>query len=538
MNIRDVDPGAASAPAATAGPSPAVAAVGVTKRFAGGVVANDRVSFEARRGEVHALLGENGAGKTTLCNILTGLYRPDEGEIQIGGKPVRLHSPRAAQVAGIFMVHQHLSLVESLTVAENVVLGWSRHRGFGFAARQVEAEIAEIASRFQMDVDPRAKIWQLSLGERQRVDILKALYRGASILILDEPTTVLTPAETEQLFSSVRELVAGGGTVVFISHKLPEVLAIAQRVTILRKGHSITTVDVAGTDARQLARLMVGHEMSFEVTPRATEAASEAPAPPAVLELDHVTAHGNFGTEALKDVVLTVHAGEIVGIAGVAGNGQRELAEVVAGLRPFAHGSIRYAGERVAPGDPRAVIDRGVAYIPEDRMGTGVSPDLSVSENLLLKSYRRGAPHAGPILLMRQANAQAVQLMERFDIRAPGPQTLVRQLSGGNVQKVVLARELSSQPGVVVAASPTRGLDVGATEYVHRVLVGAAAGGAGVLLISEDLDEIIELADRIAVLYEGRVVGVVEASHATYEQLGLMMAGAGTAAGTAAGAAT
>ncbi len=250
------------------------------------------------------------------------------------------------------MVHQHLSLVESLTVAENIVLGWSRHRGFGFSSRQVETEIAEIASRFQMAVDPRARIWQLSLGERQRVDILKALYRGANILILDEPTTVLTPAETEQLFSSVRELVAGGGTVVFISHKLPEVLAIAQRVTILRKGHSITTVDVAGTDARQLARLMVGHEMSFDVTPRAAEAAAEAPAPPAVLELDHVTAHGDFGTEALKDVVLTVHAGEILGIAGVAGNGQRELAEVVAGLRPFTPGTIRYAGERSHPATP------------------------------------------------------------------------------------------------------------------------------------------------------------------------------------------
>jgi simple sugar transport system ATP-binding protein len=528
LDIPAVEPGAASAAVATAGSAPAVATVGVTKRFTGGVVANDRVSFEARRGEVHALLGENGAGKTTLCNILTGLYRPDEGEIRIDGRTVRFHAPREAQLAGMFMVHQHLSLVESLTVAENVVLGWSRHSGLGFSARQVEAEIAEIAARFQMDVDPRAKIWQLSLGERQRVDILKALYRGAHILILDEPTTVLTPSETEQLFSSIRELVANGGTVVFISHKLPEVLAIADRVTILRKGRSITTVEVKETDARQLARLMVGHEMALQVVPRAAQASASAQAPsqPMVLEMDHVSARGDFGTEALKEVSLAVHAGEVVGIAGVAGNGQRELAEVVAGLRSFTHGSIRYAGERVAAGAPRAVIDRGVAYIPEDRMGTGVSPHLSVTENLIMKSYRRGAPHAGPVLRMRQADAQAVQLMERFDIRAPGPRTPVRQLSGGNVQKVVLARELSSNPRLVVAASPTRGLDVGATEYVDRVLVDAAAGGAGILLISEDLDEIMELSDRIAVLYEGRVVGVVDASHATYEQLGLMMAGA------------
>lgn len=527
LDIRAVGVSPASAESATAESPPAVAAVGVTKRFAGGVVANDRVSFEAKRGEVHALLGENGAGKTTLCNILTGLYRPDEGEVLVNGKPVRLHSPHEAQAVGIFMVHQHLSLVDSLTVAENVVLGWSRHRGLGFSGRQVEAEIGEIASRYHMPVDPKARIWQLSLGERQRVDILKALYRGARILILDEPTTVLTPPEIEQLFSSIRDMVAGGSTVVFISHKLPEVLAIADRTTILRKGRSIRTVDIAETDARQLARLMVGHEMSFDVVPRASDAASKpAAAPRPVLELDGVCVQGDFGIEALKEISLTVSAGEILGIAGVAGNGQRELAEVVAGLRPFIRGTIRIGGEEAVPGDARDAINRGVAYIPEDRMGTGVSPNLSVAENLILKSYRRGSPHAGPLLLMRQAEAQATALMARFDIRAPGPRTLVRQLSGGNVQKVVLARELSSDPRLVVAASPTRGLDVGATEYVRGVLLDAARKGVGILLISEDLDEIVELSDRIAVLYEGRVVGVVDSAHANYEQIGLMMAGA------------
>ncbi len=519
--------GLTSAETATAGTSPAVAAVGVTKRFAGGVVANDRVSFEAKRGEVHALLGENGAGKTTLCNILTGLYRPDEGDVFINGKLARLHSPHEAQAAGIFMVHQHLSLVDSLTVAENVVLGWSRHRGLGYSPRRIEAEIAEIAERYQMHVDPQARIWQLSLGERQRIDILKALYRGASILILDEPTTVLTPSETEQLFASVREMVAGGSTVVFISHKLPEVLAIADRITILRKGESISTVAAHETDAAQLARMMVGHEMALDVAPRASRAPSEqATAPAAVLELEHVTALGDFGIEALKDISLSVHAGEILGIAGVAGNGQRELAEVIAGLRPVTAGTVRVAGERIGAGDSRAAIDAGVAYVPEDRMGTGVSPNLSLTENLLLKSYRRGAAHAGPVLLMNQADARAETLMQRFDIRARGPRALVRQLSGGNVQKVVLARELSSSPRVLVAASPTRGLDVGATEYVHGVLAESAAAGVGILLISEDLDEIVELSDRTAVLYEGRVVGIVETAQASYEQLGLMMAGA------------
>ena len=527
MDIRAARVTAASAESATAGSLPAVAAVGVTKRFPGGVLANDRVSFEARRGEVHALLGENGAGKTTLCNILTGLYRPDEGEVRVNGNPVRLHSPHEAQAAGIFMVHQHLSLVDSLTVAENVVLGWSRHGGLGFSARTVEAEIDEIASRYQMAVDPRARIWQLSLGERQRVDILKALYRGASILILDEPTTVLTPSEIEQLFSSVREMVAGGRTVIFISHKLPEVFAIADRTTILRRGRSMSTLEIAGTDARQLARLMVGHEMSFDVLPRAaTAAAAPAATPRPVLNLDGVCVQGDFGVQALREVSLTVSAGEVLGIAGVAGNGQRELAEVVAGLRPFTAGAIRIDGEKVVSGDARDAIDRRVAYIPEDRMGTGVSPNLSVAENLILKSYRRGSPHAGPLLLMRQAEARAAALMAAFDIRAPGPRTLVRQLSGGNVQKVVLARELSSDPRLVVAASPTRGLDVGATGYVRSVLLDAARRGVGILLISEDLDEIVELSDRIAVLYGGRVVGVVDSARADYEQLGLMMAGA------------
>jgi len=496
----------------------AVQAVDMTKRFPG-VVANDHVSFEAAAGEVHALLGENGAGKTTLCNLLMGLYRPDEGKLFINGKSVRFHSPRDAQNAGIFMVHQHLRLVESMTVAENVVLGWSKSR-LRFSPRTVEKTVAEAADRFQMPVDPQARIWQLSLGERQRVEILKALYRGARILILDEPTTVLTPQEADQLFSSVRDMASAGQTVIFISHKLPEVLAVADRVTILRQGHSITTVPTVGTDADHLAGLMVGRDVSLEATVRGTREPG-----PVVLELAGVCARGDLGAEALKDVTLQVHAGEILGIAGVSGNGQRELAEVITGLRPTTAGRITIGGEPLRTSDPRAAIDLGVAYVPEDRMGTGISPNLSIAENLILKSYRGKEMRRGPVLSNRKEIANAKEMIKRFDVRAPGPRTLIRQLSGGNIQKVLLARELSSEPRVLVAASPTRGLDVGATQYVRRVLVDTAKSGVAVLMVSEDLDEIFELSDRIAVFYTGRVVGILSAAEANRHQIGLMMAG-------------
>jgi general nucleoside transport system ATP-binding protein len=511
----DVPPTAASAGA------PALAAVGVTKRFPG-VIANDRVTFQANVGEVHALLGENGAGKTTLCNVLTGLYRPDEGELQVGGKAARFRSPKDAYAAGIFMVHQQLRLVESMTVAENVVLGWSEGGGIRFSPRQVEREVAASAERYGIDVNPKVRVWQLSLGERQRVEILKALYRGARILILDEPTSVLTPQEADQLFASVREMAAGGGTIVFISHKLPEVLAVSDRVTILRRGRTVATVDVAGTTSADLARLMVGHELAMgNGQHRRVPAVTDTPA----LELAGVSAHGDLGTEALRDVSLAVMGGEILGVAGVAGNGQLELAEVIAGLRAADKGTITIGGTRVPTGDARAAIARGVGYIPEDRLGTGISPNLNITENLILKSYRDAGNRTGPVLRMRKATRDAESLMKQFDVRAPGPKTLLRQLSGGNVQKVMLARELSSSPRVLVASSPTRGLDVAATQDVRRILAETAGRGVGVLLISEDLDEIRAMADRIAVFYEGRVVGVLAAAGASLQQLGLMMAG-------------
>ena len=419
------------------------------------------------------------------------------------------------------MVHQHLRLVESMTVAENVVLGHTTPRQLHFSRRAVEKTVAEAAERFGMAVDPGPRIWQLSLGERQRVEILKALCRGARMLILDEPTTVLTPQETDQLFSSVRDMAAAGRTVVFISHKLPEVLAVADCVTIMRQGRSVTTVPTAGTRADDLAGLMVGREVSLEATVKVADAAG-----PTVLQLAGVCAQGDLGAEALRDVTLEVRAGEILGIAGVSGNGQRELAEVIAGLRPTVRGVVSIEGTRLPTGDPRAAIDLGVAYVPEDRMGTGISPNLSIAENLILKSYRGKAMTSGPVLSSRKAIANAKVLMERFDVRAPGPRTLIRQLSGGNIQKVLLARELSSQPRVLVAASPTRGLDVGATQYVRRVLAETAASGVGVVMVSEDLDEIFELSDRIAVFYNGRVVGVLGAAEADRQRIGRMMAGA------------
>lgn len=508
----------------TTGPAtatPAVAAVGVTKRFPG-VVANDGVSFDALPGEVHALLGENGAGKTTLCKILTGLWKPDAGEVTVAGRPARFRSPRDAHAAGIFMIHQHLRLVESMTVAENVVLGWSRHRGWRFSPKRMEQEVAEVAEQFHMPVDPNAKIWQLSLGQRQRVEILKALYRGARILVLDEPTTVLTPLEIDQLLDSVRQLVASGGTVIFISHKLPEVTAVADRVTILRQGRSIQTVGLDGTDPGRLAEMMVGRRVSESV--RTGDAATRMG--DAVLEISDLTADGDLGLQALHGVSLAVRRGEILGIAGVAGNGQRELAEVVAGTRSRTGGTVRVAGRALPSGNPRAAIAHGVAYVPEDRNGTGLAPGLSIADNLILKSYRSRAMSRGPILRRHATRAAARELMKTFAVVAPGPGTFVRQLSGGNAQRVLLARELSSDPRVLVAASPTRGLDIGSTNDIRRILMESAQNGVGVLLISEDLEEVLSVADRVAVFYEGRVVGVVDPADVSREQIGLMMAGA------------
>ncbi|HET9460346.1 MAG TPA: ABC transporter ATP-binding protein [Gaiellaceae bacterium] len=495
---------------------------GITKRFPG-VLANDGVSFEAAAGEVHALLGENGAGKTTLSNILTGLYRPDEGEIELYGEPVRFQSPRDALGAGIGMVHQHFRLVEPFSVAENVVLG--DHRGEGrrvvLRSSATERRVEELSRQYGLAVNPKAKIWQLSIGEQQRVEILKALYRDARILIMDEPTAVLTPQEATTLFRTLRAMADEGKTVIFISHKLHEVMAVADRVTVLRGGRTVTTVAAATSTPRSLAALMVGREVDVA---RPLEEARQL-ADVQTLEVDGLTVVGDRGAIAVDGVSFTVREGEIVGVAGVAGNGQRELAEAISGMRAFAAGTIRVAGRRLRGGDPREAILAGVAHVPEDRLGTGLAPSLSVTSNVVIKTYRRRSLSRGPLLALRRMREAAVAVIGRYDVMTPGPGTPVRNLSGGNLQKLVLGREFEDDPVVLVVAQPTRGLDVGAIETVHAYLRDAAARGVAILLLSEDLDEIRALADRILVIYEGKIVGKLRAGAASIEEIGLLMAG-------------
>jgi simple sugar transport system ATP-binding protein len=497
---------------------------GITKRFPG-VLANDRVDFEAAHGEVHALLGENGAGKSTLSNIMIGLYRPDEGELRLDGRPLELGSPRDALDAGIGMVHQHFRLVQPFTVAENVVLGDHRAvgRGLRFRRGAVEQAVAELGGRYGLQVDPSARVWQLSVGEQQRVEILKALYREARVLILDEPTAVLTPQEADALFETMRAMAAEGRTVVFISHKLHEVIAVADRVTVLRGGRSMKTLPIAGATPRSLAELMVGRDV--EATERVARTAPHGDE--IVLQLDGVWADGDRGSAAVRDVDLRLRAGEILGIAGVAGNGQRELTETIAGMRRATAGRILIGETPLRGGDPREAIRAGIAHVPEDRLHTGLAAGLPISSNVVLTSYRGSGVARGPFLRLGAIRDRAVELIRRYDVKAPGPATPVRQLSGGNLQKIVLGREFSSRPQILIVAAPTRGLDVGAIETVHGYLREAAADGVAVLLVSEDLDEILALADRVAVMYEGRVVGVVEAEGADVAEIGLLMAGGG-----------
>ena len=422
------------------------------------------------------------------------------------------------------MVHQHFRLVAPFTVAENVVLGDQRGvgRSFVLRPRPIERRVDELSGRYGLAVEPRARIWQLSVGEQQRVEILKALYRDARILILDEPTAVLTPQEADALFETIRAMAADGRTVIFISHKLNEVKAVADRVTVLRRGRSVATVAAEDATPRSLAALMVGHELDGGRRPtnRVTVGGP-------VLELARVCADGDRGVPAVNDVSLTIREGEIVGVAGVAGNGQRELAEAIVGMRPVTSGAVEVCGRRLSGGDPREAISAGVAYVPEDRLGTGVAPGLSIASNIVLKAYRAAPVSTGPMLRFGRIRQLARSVIEQYDVRTSGPQAPAWQLSGGNLQKVVLAREFSGEPAVLVAAAPTRGLDVAGIETVHSYLRDAATRGLGVLLISEDLDEILALADRVAVMYEGTVVGERDVEAATVEEIGLLMAGGG-----------
>jgi len=491
---------------------------GIVKRFPG-VVANDHVSLKVQSGEVHALLGENGAGKTTLMRILYGLYQPDEGEILLDGRPVRLHSPADSIRNGIGMIHQHFMLVPTLTVAENVALGMPSSRGVLLDIDRVAQRIRQLASSYGLQVDPSAYVWQLSVGEQQRVEILKALYRGAQVLILDEPTAVLTPQEVQELFVTLRRMVAEGHLLIFISHKLHEVLTISDHVTVLRGGRVIQSLVTAETDRKELARLMVGREVLLRVDRPPVEKGQVR------LRLDDVWAQGDRGLPAVRGISLEVRAGEILGVAGVSGNGQRELAEVIAGLRRATNGRLRLDDHEITAWEPDRRLAHGLAYIPEERMRDGVIRELSVEENLIIEDHGR-PPFARGIFLNFARIAQHVdRLLDEFEIKTPSRSTPLRNLSGGNIQKLILARELAKRPSVLVAAQPTRGVDIGSTEYMHRRLIEQRAAGTATLLISEDLDEVLNLSDRLAVLYEGRVMGILDREEATVERLGLMMAG-------------
>ncbi|MBP7998112.1 MAG: ABC transporter ATP-binding protein [Chloroflexi bacterium] len=491
---------------------------GIVKRFPG-VLANDRVDFDVRSGEVHALLGENGAGKSTLMRQLYGLYQPNEGSILFDGHPVAINSPAAAIRLGVGMIHQHFMLVDSLTVAENVALGLASSRGILTDLDKVSARIVELASLYGLLVDPKAYVWQLSVGQQQRVEIIKALYRGAALLILDEPTAVLTPQEVDEFFVTLKQMANDGHALIFISHKLHEVMAFTDRVTVLRDGRNVGAIATKDTNKTDLARMMVGRELNLNPYRPPVEIGV------ARLTLDKVQAQSDRGVPALRGVSLEVRAGEIVGLAGVSGNGQMELAEVVAGLRPQTGGRLFIDGHDVTGEVPAQMIAHGLSYIPEERNRDGMIKEFTIAENLILRENDK-APYAHHGVLDFKAIARkASELVQNFAVKTPSLETPIKNLSGGNAQKVILARELARSPRVLIAAQPTRGLDIGATEYVRERIIAQREKGTATLLISEDLDEVLALSDRIAVMFQGEIMGIVEGAQATPEKLGLLMAG-------------
>lgn len=492
---------------------------GITKIFPG-VVANEDINFQLKKGEIHALLGENGAGKTTLMKILYGLYSPTSGEILVNGQKVEITSPNKAIALGIGMVHQHFMLVPPFTVTENIVLGSEPAKGGVLNMDEAIQRVEAISNQYGLIVDPRAKVQDISVGMQQRVEILKALYRGADILILDEPTAVLTPQEVRELIAIMDKLTAQGKSIIFITHKLKEVKAISNRVTVIRRGKVIGTVNTTDVDTRDLARMMVGREVILEV--------EKQPANPGevVLSVTDLKAVNDRGLPALRRASFDVRRGEILGLAGVDGNGQSELIEVLTGLRPPVSGQIELKGVTITKKSTRKRADMGLGHIPEDRQKRGLVLDFSLWENMILGRQHQKPFSQNGLLNSQKVRGYARELIQEFDVRTPNEEVEAKALSGGNQQKVIIAREISRDPELLIAAQPTRGVDVGAIEFIHKRIVDARDAGKAILLVSLELDEILSLSDRIAVIYEGQIVGIMDAKDATEEELGLMMAGA------------
>ncbi len=490
----------------------------ITKRFPG-VLANDHINFNLRKGEIHTLLGENGAGKSTLVNIFDGIYYPNEGEIYINGKKANIRSPFDSMRYGIGMIHQHFMLVDTLTVLENIVLGLKDQK-FIIDKKEVADKILEISDKYHFDLKPHTKIWQLSVGEQQRVEIVKMLFRGAKILILDEPTAVLTPQEAEALFDILKQMKNEGKSIIFISHKLNEVMEISDRITVLRKGKLIGTVNKDEISPSELAKMMVGREVLFRLHRKPMEQGKE------VLKVENVEAFNDRGIKVLDEIGFTVHRGEIFGLAGIAGNGQKELAQVITGLRKSTGGTVYLNGKDITNKHPLHITNSGANYIPPDRLKVGLIPNLSSIENAILRIYRREPIGRRSFVDYKKAREFTENLIERYNIMVPRIEAPVKLLSGGNMQKLLLAREITENPSLLIAVHPTRGLDVGATEFIRKKLLEVRDMGMAVLLISEDLDEILMISDRIGVIYEGRITGIVNAKDADVHKIGLLMTGA------------
>lgn len=523
-----------SLPAGTLGDLPVLSMNGITCRF-NEVIANSDVHLDLFKGEIHGLLGENGAGKTTLMSVLYGLYKPEAGEIFVKGKRVDIKSPLDAIGLGIAMVHQHFLLTPSHTVTENIIVGLkSPGRSIFLRTAEAEKRILELSKRYGLKIDPKAIVGDLSVGEQQRVEIIKALYRDIDILILDEPTSMLTPVEEKALFSTLSAMVKAGLSIIFITHKLKEVIEASTRVTVLRGGKVIGTVMTAQTTETELAKLMIGRSLTHSVGHRQEEIhvgiekspnAKASAGLATVLELKNVFALNNSGVQALKDLSLTVSKGEILGIAGVDGNGQSEMAEIVSGLRKIQSGQVLIDGRGITGMSPKQIREWGLAYIPEDRLNTGLILEYTIAENLILDRWY-SSPYSGKIFLDKHEMRRfAEEIVTNFDVRTPSLDVQVRYLSGGNLQKIVLGRELSKEHKLLIAHNPTRGLDVGAAEYVHKQLFKQKGSGVGVLLLSLDLDEILLVSDRIAVIYAGRIMGVFDRATADVDKIGPLMGG-------------